>query len=398
MKWLIAISVYLTVVIAGPNSNKTIPFALDLFQAADHGDPEQNFIISPLSPQILLAQLAEGCSKLARDELNRVVRLSSDEGKQLTDALTEIANRNSAANKLDIASSIFKSDRLELSGKFKAARKTSQIPIVNVDFSNKNKAAGQINQWAKQMSRGNIPEIVTQDSLPNDAAMLLLNAIYFKGNWRYKFNETDTDRNGKFEASKGHTIPVQMMTQSNKLRHGLVILDDERELGLRWVELPYLGDELAMILMLPTYRHELDSLLKQLTPEHMEQIFNTIKHNYNPIKIHVKLPKFAIKNRVTLTEPLKKLGVKRIFEDNRALSEMFLTPTKVADAMQDVFLSIDEQGATATAVSAVTTINLSLNPYQDMDFTCDEPFAVFVVDKVNRVPLFMAKIRQPSSQ
>lgn len=67
----------------------------------------------------------------------------------------------------------------------------------------------------------------------------------------------------------------------------------------------------------------------------------------------------------------------------------------MGDVKQDAFLKVDEDGTTATAVSRVTIIPLSLNMYEDMDFVCDEPFMVMVVDKTRQIPLFMAKIRKP---
>ncbi|XP_055633968.1 uncharacterized protein LOC129774277 [Toxorhynchites rutilus septentrionalis] len=379
-------------------AGKAMNFALDLFRTGDPKNPNENYIVSPLSPQILLAQLTDGCSEPARVELIKTLKLNSAEANALVGNLVDAANKDSNLNKLDIASVYFKSIHLNLTEKFNAARKENRIKIQDVDFSDTQQAVHTVNDWANHATRGSIPEVVTEQNLDPEISILLLNAIYFKGTWQYKFNETDTNKHGTFEVTKDQRMPVQMMSQSNRLRFGEINLDqypDHETNGLRWIELPYDGDELSMILLLPKTRHQLDENLQQIKSSHLQDIFQVLRRNHKPIQINVKLPKFTIKNSISLVEPLKKLGVKRIFEDDTALSGLSKSPTKVGDVKQDAFLSVDEKGTTAAAVTKVTIIPLSLNAFEDMTFYCDEPFMVMVVDKTKEIPLFMAKVRQP---
>ncbi|XP_058450766.1 leukocyte elastase inhibitor-like [Malaya genurostris] len=381
-------------------AGKAMQFALDLFRTADPKNPTENFVVSPLSPQVLLAQLTDGCSEPARIEMIKALQLNSREVNSLVDALLLAANKASDANKLDMASMVFKSVDVNLTEKFNLARKENRIRMRDLDFSNSKQAAQEVNAWVGQMTRGNIPEAVTESNLNPDTALMLLNAIYFKGTWKYKFNESDTNRRGSFEVQRGQKMPVHMMSQSNRLRFGEIQFGQYSDpyWGLRWVELPYDGDELSMILLLPKARHQLDESLKQVTGRHLQDIFSTIRQDYNPIMINMQVPKFTIRDSISLVEPLKKLGIKRIFEDDSSLSELSTTPTKVADVKQEAFLSVDEKGTTASAVTKITIIPLSLNSYSDMDFICDEPFMVMIVDKTREIPLFMAKIRQPLKQ
>lgn len=379
------------------SAGKAMQFALDLFRAADPKNPEDNFIISPLSPQVLLAQLIEGCSEEAKEEMMKGLLLNGQEAASLTKALTEAANKDSSANKLDIASVFFKSVNLTLMEEFRTGAKKNQIPMENVDFSNTYQAARKVNEWASTKTRGRIPEVVTEQNLSPDMAMMLLNAIYFKGTWQYKFNQTETDKRATFDKGNNKQMSVHMMSQTNRLRFGETnygMYSDSEE-GLRWVELPYDGDQLSMIFFLPKVSHQLDAELARLNGTHLLDIFKVIRRDHNPIKIHLKVPRFTIKASTSLVEPLKKLGIKKIFEDENPLSKLFKTPTRVGDVKQDAFLSVDEDGTTATAVSKVTIIPLSLNSYEDQYFTCDEPFMVMLVDKTRQIPLFMAKIRQP---
>lgn len=378
-------------------AGKAMQFALDLFRVADNKNSDENFIISPLSPQVLLAQLTEGCSEKARMEMVNGVKLNGNEAASLVDALTAASNKDSTANKLDIASVFFKSKDIKLQTEFRDDAKQNNIKMKDIDFSNPQQAANAVNEWASTQTRGNIPQVITEQGIAPDMMMLLMNAVYFKGTWLYKFNETLTNRRALFESSKNKKMPVHMMAQSNKLRFGEIsygVYSDFRQ-GLRWVELPYDGDELSMIVLLPKVRLQLDEMLRHINGSHFQEIFDVIRRNHNPIKIHLKMPRFAIKSSVSLVEPLKKLGIKEIFEDDNPLPKLFKTPAKVGDVKQDAFLKVDEDGTTATAVSRVTIIPLSLNMYEDMDFVCDEPFMVMVVDKTRQIPLFMAKIRKP---
>lgn len=379
------------------SAGKAMQFALELFRAADPKNPEENFIISPLSPQVLLAQLIEGCSEEAKEEMMEGLQLNDQEAASLTKALKEAAYKDSSANKLDIASVFFKSVNLTLMQEFRTGAKKNQIPMENVDFSNTYEAARTVNQWANTKTRGRIPQVVTEQNLSPDMAMMLLNAIYFKGTWQYKFNTTETNTRATFDKGNNKKMPVHMMAQTNRLRFGEInygMYSDSEE-GLRWVELPYDGDQLSMIFFLPKVSHQLDAEMARLNGTHLLDIFKVIQRNHNPIKIHLKVPRFTIKTSTSLVEPLKKLGIKKIFEDENPLSKLFKTPTRVGDVKQDAFLSVDEDGTTATAVSRVTIIPLSLNSYEDQYFTCDQPFMVMLVDKTRLIPLFMAKIRQP---
>lgn len=376
-------------------TGKAMQFALDLFKAADPKSPEKNYVISPLSPQILLAQLTEGCSDDARMEMINGVKLNGGEATALIDSLHETANKDNALNKLDIASIFYKSKNMNLTDEFNLSRKQNQIKLENIDFSDTTKAVEKINEWVKQKTRGNIQEIVSEQNLAPDMSMLLLNAIYFKGTWRYKFNETE--KRASFKITENKNMPVNMMKQTNRLRFGEINFGEywDPDTGLRWVELPYEGDQISMILLLPKTPFKLEENLEQVTGHHLQDIFKVIKRDYNPNKIHVKLPKFTIKDSISLVEPLKKLGVKQIFENDSALNRLSKTPVKVGDVKQDSFLSVDEKGTTATAVSKITIIPLSLNAYEDIHFECNEPFMVMIVDKTTEIPLFMGKIRQP---
>lgn len=376
-------------------AGKAMQFALDLFKAADPKNPEKNYVISPLSPQILLAQLIDGCSDDARQEMIEGVRLNSEEAASLSQSLHETANKDNAMNKLDIASIFYKSKNMNLTDEFNQKRKQNQIKLETIDFSDTSNAVQEINNWVSQKTRGNIQKIVSEQNLSPDMSMLLLNAIYFKGTWKYKFNETN--KRASFNTAENNKMSVHMMKQTNRLRFGEIMFGEYSELdtGLRWVELPYEGDQLSMILLLPKTRFELDKNLEQVTGAHLQEIFKVIRRDYNPIKIHLKVPKFTVKDSISLVEPLKKLGVKQIFESDSALNKLSRTPVKVGDVKQDSFLSVDEKGTTATAVSKITIIPLSLNAYEDIHFECNEPFMVMIVDKTSETPLFMGKIRQP---
>ncbi|XP_055604080.1 leukocyte elastase inhibitor-like [Uranotaenia lowii] len=380
-------------------TGKAMQFALDLFRQADPRDPTKNFVISPLSPQILLAQLIDGCSEDARLELIRGVRLNSREMKSLVDALKGAASKDDSYNKLDIASVMFKSPSMQLTSDFNVARKNNEMKLEEVSFNETQLAVKRINDWVNHQTRGNIKQIVSEQNLAPDTMMMLLNAIYFKGTWRYKFNESITDKRGDFESQPGNRMAAHMMGQVNKLRFGDITFDPEsdEENGFRWVELPYEGDQLSMIVFLPKKKFALDEYIPQLTGEHLQSVFKTISRDFNPVRIHLKLPKFTIKDTVSLVEPLKKLGVNKIFDDSNALSKMSKTPAKVGDVKQDSFLSVDEQGTTATAATRVTIIPLSLNPYEDIHFVANHPFMLMLVDKTSQIPLFMANVRKPFS-
>uniref|UniRef100_A0A182T9T6 Serpin domain-containing protein n=1 Tax=Anopheles maculatus TaxID=74869 RepID=A0A182T9T6_9DIPT len=366
-------------------------FSVKLFQKAFPSDDASNYIISPLMVQSLLSYLYDGASNATRLEMESVLRLNMNDLRDIDRALKPQSGQEPLTkNKLDSASQIFKSTTIELLPAFRESLKRNRVPLEEMDFSNPRYAAETINNWAKQQTRERILEVVDEQSIDPTTKLLLMNALYFNGTWMYKFNKTER---GSFyvNGQPAQRSAVKMMFLTKDLRNGNTRTDDSSS-GMYWIELPYDGDRMSMILMLPNERFQLDRELRQFRAAHLQTILSEIELDETS-KVRVQLPEFKAESTVSLVEPLKKLGIASMFGDRKPFDQLSNDDVKISDVKQKSFLTVNPHGTVATSVTTATVIPLSIT--HTLDFKADQPFALIIMDKQNKLPLFFAKISQP---
>lgn len=197
-----------------------------------------------------------------------------------------------------------------------------------------------------------------------------------------------------FESAPNNRRQLSKMFQLNKLRYGELSFPDGN--GLRWVELPYEGGNLAMLVFLPMQRHQLEASLRQLKPQDLAKVMADLQTSYINTKVHLHMPKFTLTDTVSLIPALKRMGLHSIFQDADALQYLTNESTVVSDVTQRSYMSVDEFGTKATSVASLSIITLSVTPqYKDVRFDVDQPFLVMVVDKQERYPFFIGQIYDP---
>ncbi|KIZ00196.1 hypothetical protein MNEG_7763 [Monoraphidium neglectum] len=273
-------------------------------------------------------------------------------------------------------------------------------------------SVSDINAWAKNATQGLIPELLAPGT-PFD--VVLANALYFKGKWRTQFEGTST-RPWPFTTAKGVKQQVSMM--SHEFRAGQV-LTAQLPGSFTAVRLPYRSGNFSAIAILPTNASAgPESLLplllgprapaaglfaplpggsggvKSLTP-------GALWAPAGPKGLIVQLPRFKLRARMSLVDPLEKLGVKAAFSDAQANFERAEgDPTKpfyVSDVVQEVVLDVDEEGTEAAAATAVVmrTTSAMIDYEPPPRITFDRPFLFALVHDPSGVPLVLGVIRSP---
>uniref|UniRef100_A0A182QDT7 Serpin domain-containing protein n=1 Tax=Anopheles farauti TaxID=69004 RepID=A0A182QDT7_9DIPT len=358
----------------------------------------ENIAICPLLPQTLLASLYDVADSAAKAELRSSVLASPQELSKLLRSQTT-SNDRSTVNRLDHAMAMFLGVDTKINRSFNNKALQDGVDFKQVNFLNPNAAAAAANNWVTEKSRGTIREIVSPASLDPSTRILLASVIYFKGQWKHQFTKTEPQifetvpGLDKTKAKSGPTVP--MMYQFNRFRYGVVDFPDGN--GIRWVDLPYEGSTgLSMILMLPKVRHQLQRSAEQLSVDQVQDIIASLKQNRGSNKVHLQVPKFALFSSLSLVPALKNLGLRAIFDRSTALNALSNEPLVVRDVSQRTYISIDEQGTTATSAAALSFVALSaLPPPPTINFTVDEPFLLMIVDKAYEYPLFVAKVVKP---
>ncbi|EFO16350.2 serpin [Loa loa] len=149
---------------------------------------------------------------------------------------------------------------------------TFRVPVLLYVSNTQQYRYSEINNWVSEKTRSKITELITADDVNKDIVILLLNAIYFGGIWKTQFDDTVT-RNEAFHISECETKNVLMM----RLRANFPYYEDD---SVQVVKLPYVGDEVEMVLILPKLCFDIANILKNLTGEHLLS--------------HLKLPKFLL--------------------------------------------------------------------------------------------------------
>jgi len=184
-----------------------------------------------------------------------------------------------------------------------------EAEMADLDFSNPS-AASRINSWASNETHGRISRIFDRID-PADLA-LLLNAVYFKGEWAHKFDKGQTQQRD-FALAGGSVKQLPRMAQSGRF-------DYFETPHMQAIRLPFGAGDLIMEVLLPAKSSSLEALEAQLTPEH----WTGWQGQYAPRSGKLELPRFELKANYRLNEPLQTLGMTRAFDPGRAqLTGMF---------------------------------------------------------------------------
>ena len=258
-------------------------------------------------------------------------------------------------------------------------KKMYQAKVSSLDFSSPD-APAIINRWCSEQTNGCIEEVIkeTQASL-----MYLLNALYFKGVWVEKFQESAT-RLEEFCGENGTKSKVQMMNQTEHFRYAY-------EETFCMAEFPYGNEAFSMVVVLPDEGQELDGVLEQLTFENWKKLNAQMRGQ----ALSVKFPKFELHYKKDLIDDMKTLGVKDAFDEKADFSA--LSPAKLFLTLleQYTYIKVDEKGTEAAAIT-VGGFDLMapgpLSPSEVVPFHMNRPFAFFIKEKSTGTILFMGKI------
>lgn len=263
--------------------------------------------------------------------------------------------------------------------------------LASVDFQHASEDARKvINDWVKGQTEGKIPELLVTGVVDNMTKLVLVNAVYFKGNWQEKFmKEATTDL--QFRLNKKDTKMVKMMYQKKKFPYGYI-----QDLKCRVLELPYQGEELSMVILLPDDIEDESTGLKkieeQLTLEKLHEW--TKRENLDFIEVNVNLPRFKLEESYNLNSYLAHLGVEDLFNSKADLSGMSgARDLFISKIVHKSFVEVNEEGTEAAAATAAIATFCMLMPEEN--FFADHPFIFFIRHNPSTNILFLGRLSSP---
>ncbi|XP_042597704.1 leukocyte elastase inhibitor-like isoform X8 [Cyprinus carpio] len=264
--------------------------------------------------------------------------------------------------------------------------------LEEVDFKmNSDTERVDINSWVEKNTQGKIKDLLPQGSIDEMTRLVLVNAIYFKGNWEAKFRKKAT-RDGQFKLNKTQTKPVKMMHQSKEFPLAFI-----PEMDSQVLELPYDGKNISMLIILPNEIQDettgLQKLEKALTYEKlMEWTRPEIMHQQ---EVEVSLPRFKMEETYDMKSLLISMGMEDVFDEQKVnLSGMSpsndLVLTKV---IHKAFVEVNEEGTEAAAATGIVARPCCYSIPQV--FNADHPFLFFIRHNPTKSILFYGRFCSP---
>nr|WIM01423.1 antichymotrypsin-2-like [Limnephilus flavicornis] len=359
-------------------------------------EEDGNLVVSPASVAAVLSLLYQGVADPSKTatELQNTLGLERKQSKNAFRTFINTLKGGPAGRDMIFANAVFvEGSQLEPEFK-KIAANAFNAEIINTRFNNPVAASSTINDWVKIATKGKIPSLVEPGGLDSTTKCVLTNAVFFKNVWKNVFDDERTIKK-QFHINSGDGVHRQPKSVEAEFMHQSVkmVAGSNKTFGARWIKIPFDDNVYSMFFVLPLEQDGIDAVVRKMQPEDLKSILET-----KTIKTcHIGVPKFKIGYSKSLVNALTKMGAGSIFEPhNRDLSKIVQNqPIYVSDALQKAVISIDEQGATAAAATAITVNTLSLASYYDeVRFLADQPFLVIIAK--DTTPMFMAKIKDPS--
>jgi serpin B len=245
-----------------------------------------------------------------------------------------------------------------------------------------------INNWVEEETEGLIEDLLPSGTITPDTRLVLTNAIYFYGPWLQPFTE-DLTHDAPFTLLDGSEVTVQMMSQESELPLPYVAGD-----GFQAVELPYEGEEIAMVILLPdegnfeAFEATLDSAA-----------FAQIRGNLSTSEqIMLTMPRFEFETpSVSLAGVLAAMGMPIAFSDQADFSGMAAPEGNpnltITDVVHKAYIRVDEAGTEAAAATGIVVGITSMPQY--ITVTINRPFIFAIVDVESDSILFLGRVLDP---
>ncbi len=369
-------------------------FAVDMYKKL-YGT-SGNIFLSPYSISTALAMTYAGAKETTREQMAKTLRFSL-EPKDLDPAFGFLQSTLSKAQKggdvsLSLANSLWPQKGYNLIPKYlKLSKKYYGVSITSLDYQDQPEEARKtINNWVKEKTHDKIRDIIPPNSLNTATKLVLANAICFKGKWERRF-EADLTENAPFFISSENSIKTPMMKHTGMFKYADIK-------SFQILEMPYAGNKLSMIALLPKGRDGLKPLENELSTKSL----NLWKNKMVPTKVLVHFPKFEITSAFNLSDTLISMGMASAFSAKDAnfsgIAPRNNDPLYLSSFIHKAFVEVNEQGTQASAATLNTVQDaVSVGEPVLPVFRADHPFIFLIQENQTGAILFMGRLLEPTA-
>ncbi len=365
-----------------PNfANQANAFAFKCFQQLNSTQSNENVVISPLSIDIALGMLLNGADGETANEIKKALQKEGFSLEQLNITYNQLIKGLPIVDpkvRLSIANSVWKEKNFQTKKTFTDMLFNNFDAETNMfDINNKKESISSINKWVAINTENKIPTII--EAIPDEAVMYLINALYFKGDWKYKFDPKNTVSSPFFTTIDKRARTTNLMKQKVKLR-------TTQSDNYAAFELPYGNGDYNMTIVLPDNDVSIEKFANEFNLQNWQSLQNNLKESTEDIA----LPKFTLDYKTSLNATLKSLGMKIAFTDKANLSKISdANGLSVFDVAHKVNISVDEAGSEA---AAVTSIGVGVTSVPLRNYIVNRAFMIFITEKTSNTVLFIGKI------
>ncbi|MFS7938977.1 putative Serpin family protein [Helianthus anomalus] len=362
-------------------------------------NPNTNVVFSPLSIHVVLSLVAAGSNGQTLDQLLGFLKTKDvDDLNTLSSQLVSLILADgspSGGPRLSFANGVWVDKTLDLKPSFKEIVDTVYKAASNqVDFQTKAaEVTNEVNSWAEKQTNGLIKQVLPADAVNSSTRLVFANAVYFKGAWSEKFDQSKT-KESDFHLLDGNKVQVPFMT--SKKKQFVNEYNDFKVLGL-----PYLkgqdNRQFTMYFYLPDAKNGLPSLIQKIgsTSDFFDRHIPRQKVEVGQFL----LPKFKISFGFEASDALKELGLVLPFHGGDGLTEMVDSSVGqslyVSSIHHKSFVEVNEEGTEAAAASAAVVMLRSIKSNDKVDFVADHPFLFVIREDLTGVVLFMGQVIDP---
>ncbi|MEP7001792.1 MAG: serpin family protein [bacterium] len=354
-------------------------FSFALFRQVASANKDSNVFISPLSASMALGMTMNGASGTTHDQMRTALAFGTSTDSVINESyngLIGLLRGLDATVDVRVANSIWYEKTFPFNQTFvDDSKRWFDAKVSALDFAQPSSVT-TINDWVSTATSGKIPQII--DKISPDQVMLLINAIYFKGNWRDKFDAAQTKDTLFFGVSGNQ--PMRLMH-----RHGVLSFLFTPQFAA--VDLPYGNGAFTMTVLLPNQGTSLDQLVSSL----QSGAWTSWMSGFHEISTDIWLPKLKLEWERTLNGDLKALGLRDAFDPNVADFTRMSPAGRglyIDKVKQKTYVDINEEGTEAAAVTSVGISVTSLPP----SLRVDRPYIFVIRERLSGTIVFMGKI------
>lgn len=363
---------------------QTSDFAFDLLRKLDETEPAgDNIFVSPLSLHIALGMLLNGAEAETREGILKTLKADESSVEELNQAyrtlLKELPEADNKVN-LSIANSVWYRQGFAVKQSFQQVlSEIFDAQIYGEPFDMQ--TVKKINQWASDHTKGKIEKVI--DEIQQDLVMFLMNALYFKGDWKYTFDKKQT-QDWNFQLADGSDKKVKMMFVESDLR-------SYTGSDFTAVELPYSSGQFNLTLFVPGGGKSLNAILQDFDASK----WDAAQSGMSVRGVKVGLPKFTLEYEIMLKNVLSQMGMSRAFDSSAQFGAISDADLQVGFVKQNTFLGIDEEGTEAAAVTTIGMVLTSVGSGSPQTIIADRPFFFVISEKTSNTVLFTGRIMNP---